>query len=78
MNVRRIQPSFQHAAILRGRSGLDLNREGGRPGCSGWRLADTRRMRSRESERGSVLVIVLLIAFGLISISLYFANSMWL
>ena len=32
--------------------------------------------RSRPAERASVLVIVLLIAFGLISITLYFANSM--
>jgi type II secretory pathway component PulK len=32
--------------------------------------------RRRRSERGSVLVIVLLIAFGLISMTLYFANSM--
>jgi type II secretory pathway component PulK len=30
----------------------------------------------RRAERGSVLVIVLLIAFGLVSMALYFANSM--
>jgi len=34
------------------------------------------RRRGRATERASVLVIVLLIAFGLISIALYFANSM--
>src|SRR5436190_273139 len=32
----------------------------------------------RETERGSVLVIVLLITIGLISLALYFANSMTL
>lgn len=33
-------------------------------------------IRSRQSERGSVLVIVLMIAIGMIGISIYFANSM--
>jgi type II secretory pathway component PulK len=32
--------------------------------------------RSRSNERGSVFVIVLLICFGLVSMTLYFANSM--
>src|SRR5258708_20361096 len=31
---------------------------------------------SRDSRRGSVLIIVLWIIFGLISLTLYFANSM--
>ena len=34
------------------------------------------RLQGRASERGSVLVIVLWVAFGLVSITLYFAHSM--
>jgi type II secretory pathway component PulK len=35
-----------------------------------------RALRARARQRGSVLVIVMWIAFGLVSLSLYFANSM--
>jgi type II secretory pathway component PulK len=41
-----------------------------------WSANSHWRLQGSFSERGSVLVIVLLIAFGLISITLYFANSM--
>jgi len=43
-------------------------------GCSAWNVE--RFPKTQKSERGSVLVIVLWVAIGLVSIALYFANSM--
>jgi len=45
---------------------------GGTPNLTGWKPVPPRA----NSERGSVLVIVLWVAIGLVSIALYFANSM--
>ncbi len=70
MNVR-----FQSRAVCRGKSQSPI---AGSQRMTAIRqsLAADRRVCGRRGERGSVLVIVLMITIGMISISIYFANSM--